>query len=1045
MKYIFKTFFLSLCIIANTHFAFAQTASILPPAKTTFNDQNGKPLTAGTVDFYIPGGTTRKTTWKDAAETISNTNPVVLDSAGRALILGSGAYRQVVKDRNGNVIWDQVTSSAGSGSSGPTATGDGDLVGTIKPWAGSIAPAQYVFTYGQEVSRTTYSLLFSTLTITQSSFCTSGSNILSGLSDTTSFWIGMKIETTCVVSGITTITAKTSSSVSMAANANITGNVNSVFFPWGDGNGSTTFNIPDFRGFTIAGNNNMGGIAGSQLNATYFGVTDPNSIGGAGGTQSKVLLTANLPAYTPAGTIANGAITNIVTGGIYASSSSVTSQNGTAGGQVVGGSNVSIAVGSTQATSTFSGIAQGGTSAAFSTVQPTKTSNYIIKITPDVSAADPSNLTVGVSTIIGGTNTLLSNNGGVLANPTFTSNKPLIGNGSSLPNVGTVTGNTTLFATGNGSYISGNCVQSDINHNLVDATIPCGTNTNVSYTQNFVDGVGFTAGTTTSLTVTNTPISSQSTSVYFDGIYQTPVSTWTLAGSVVTFAAAIPTNTKVVVISSVSTAALPTWVSTFNGNSGVVNYDASIDNFLPNVQQQLWSGLNFIPKQNAAGTASQTPASCTSFTTATQSPVFTCANTQQIKVGDLVIVATGASYTTQAYDAFWGYAGASYISCNAGTVQCRATSGTVTSCIVNPNTCYLTAAEVTAVVTNTSITLASSGLGGISPAGTTAATLIPISPGDLGSSTNGQDGWTKTSTLVASVDDFGTVATPLSTSYKGAIRPLLLRKGITGQEIYEWSPSIDPVNPSRALAKYAGRTVTCGVSVYQRVQNGASTWNLHIDDNTGSTSSINGTGASFGGYQFVTVTRTLTQNLTSFVFYLNTIGNSGDVFDVPMMSCFFGSSMTENQVKQNSFEKIKATSHWNPPLLTPYIVTFPGTTICGSCGLLYGHNGINLGAMSFGTVDNRTITNVYGKLEWTGTNPGKNVFFGGNVNVTNGLTFGLQAATQVSGVQFPTSIAPIPIYHDGTVAFYTDQLGLVPTSGTFDFTDVEVTSGNSVN
>jgi hypothetical protein len=68
---IFKTFFLSLCIVANTSFAYAQTASILPNAKTTFIDQNGKPLTSGTVDFYEPGNTTRKTTWQDSAKLCS--------------------------------------------------------------------------------------------------------------------------------------------------------------------------------------------------------------------------------------------------------------------------------------------------------------------------------------------------------------------------------------------------------------------------------------------------------------------------------------------------------------------------------------------------------------------------------------------------------------------------------------------------------------------------------------------------------------------------------------------------------------------------------------------------------------------------------------------------------------------------------------------------------------------------------------------------------------------------------------------------------------
>jgi hypothetical protein len=38
---IFKTFILSVLVIAQVHFAYAQTASILPPAKTTFFDING--------------------------------------------------------------------------------------------------------------------------------------------------------------------------------------------------------------------------------------------------------------------------------------------------------------------------------------------------------------------------------------------------------------------------------------------------------------------------------------------------------------------------------------------------------------------------------------------------------------------------------------------------------------------------------------------------------------------------------------------------------------------------------------------------------------------------------------------------------------------------------------------------------------------------------------------------------------------------------------------------------------------------------------------
>lgn len=100
-------------------------ATILPLAETQFNDALGEPLAGGRVYFYLPGTTTPKDTYQDSLQTIPNTNPVILDSAGRAIILGSGAYRQVVYDAVGNLIWDQTTSEAvvGSTSFGGTSTG----------------------------------------------------------------------------------------------------------------------------------------------------------------------------------------------------------------------------------------------------------------------------------------------------------------------------------------------------------------------------------------------------------------------------------------------------------------------------------------------------------------------------------------------------------------------------------------------------------------------------------------------------------------------------------------------------------------------------------------------------------------------------------------------------------------------------------------------------------------------------------------------------------------------------------------------------------
>lgn len=87
----------------------ARSQVLLPNGQQQFVDANGSPLAAGKVFFYIPNTSTPKTTWQDNGLTSANTNPVVLDSAGRATIWGSGLYRQVLQDSSGNTIWDQST------------------------------------------------------------------------------------------------------------------------------------------------------------------------------------------------------------------------------------------------------------------------------------------------------------------------------------------------------------------------------------------------------------------------------------------------------------------------------------------------------------------------------------------------------------------------------------------------------------------------------------------------------------------------------------------------------------------------------------------------------------------------------------------------------------------------------------------------------------------------------------------------------------------------------------------------------------------------
>lgn len=119
-------------------------ATILPEAKTQFTDALGVPLAGGSVYFYTPNTTTPKDTYQDANQVVTNSNPVILDSAGRAIIFGSGAYRQVVYDALGNLIWDQTTSESvvGQTSFGGTSTGSANAqvvsAGTFSGADGSV-------------------------------------------------------------------------------------------------------------------------------------------------------------------------------------------------------------------------------------------------------------------------------------------------------------------------------------------------------------------------------------------------------------------------------------------------------------------------------------------------------------------------------------------------------------------------------------------------------------------------------------------------------------------------------------------------------------------------------------------------------------------------------------------------------------------------------------------------------------------------------------------------------------------------------------------
>ena len=144
---------------------------------------------------------------------------------------------------------------------------------------------------------------------------------------------------------------------------------------YGAGDGSTTFNVIDMRGRVGAGKDDMGGSAASRITAAGSGIAG-TTLGNAGGAETVTLQTANLPPYTPSGSISTPSIdTTVVTGATV-----------TGGGSIV----IPVAppinvtttttISSLSSTPTFAGNAQGGTSTPVNRTQPTIIVNYLLRV-----------------------------------------------------------------------------------------------------------------------------------------------------------------------------------------------------------------------------------------------------------------------------------------------------------------------------------------------------------------------------------------------------------------------------------------------------------------------------------------------------------------------------------------------------------------------------------------------------------------------------------------------------------------------------------------
>lgn len=258
-------------------------ATLLPNAEQTFTNANGAPLAGGKVYFYVPNTSTPKSTWQDANGAVLNTNPIILNAAGRAIIYGTGNYRQVVQDASGNTIWDQLTQDitqvlqssvsiwCGTSAGSPNA----QTVTPESPIASYVVGQGYTFQAGfTNTGPTTLNISeVGPINITQSGSALSANTIqinsinlvvydgtnlqLLGSSFTLNTSItGSVLLFTAIAPPIGYLECN-GSAISRTTYSTLFSVIGTVF---GSGDGTTTFNIPDFRGYFARGWDDGAGI-----------------------------------------------------------------------------------------------------------------------------------------------------------------------------------------------------------------------------------------------------------------------------------------------------------------------------------------------------------------------------------------------------------------------------------------------------------------------------------------------------------------------------------------------------------------------------------------------------------------------------------------------------------------------------------------------------------------------------------------------------------------------------------------------------------------
>lgn len=161
------------------------------------------------------------------------TAPNIVQLAGSPLIL--------------ETLTAKISQATGDGRYAPLAT-VGLKAGTPLMWPNKDCPAWALIRDGAAITRASFPGLFAALCPIRNGTM-NNTTLVTGLSSTVDFWVGMPVEGTGISAATTVAQINSASSITLSATATVTATNPLTFFPYGYGAGgnSTTFGVPDDR------------------------------------------------------------------------------------------------------------------------------------------------------------------------------------------------------------------------------------------------------------------------------------------------------------------------------------------------------------------------------------------------------------------------------------------------------------------------------------------------------------------------------------------------------------------------------------------------------------------------------------------------------------------------------------------------------------------------------------------------------------------------------------------------------------------------------